>query len=88
MFSVLKMKSLPLYSGETRTGAGLTDENAVPDIPETPVSLAGDTWIMGAHRIRCGDATDSDDVVKLLLGETADLVFTDTHYNVSYEVTP
>ena len=46
--------------------AGLTDENAVPDIPETPVSVPGDMWILGNHQIRCGDATDSD-----RCGETA-----------------
>lgn len=73
-----------LLSGN-EDAAGLTDENAVPDIPETPVSVPGDTWILGAHRIRCGDATDSDDVARLLSGETADLVFTDPPYNVSYE---
>src|ERR1700691_1675 len=42
---------------------GLTDEDAIPEVPETPVSAKGDLWIMGNHRLLCGDATVQADVV-------------------------
>src|SRR6202050_5653058 len=41
---------------------GLTDEDAIPEVPETPVSAKGDLWIMGNHRVLCGDATVQADV--------------------------
>jgi DNA modification methylase len=66
-------------------GEGETDEDAVPELPETPISVLGDLWILGDHRLLVGDATDSDAVAKLLAGVPADLVFTDPPYNVSYE---
>jgi DNA modification methylase len=64
---------------------GLTDEDAVPELPETPISRLGDLWILGDHRLLVGDATHSDAAVKLLSGSLVDLVFTDPPYNVSYE---
>jgi DNA modification methylase len=64
---------------------GLTDEDAVPDVPERPVAVAGDLWVLGDHRVLCGDATDLKAVRKLVAGEQADLVFTDPPYNVDYE---
>ena len=64
---------------------GLTDEDAVPDVPERPVTVAGDLWVLGDHRVLCGDATDLKAVRKLVAGEHADLVFTDPPYNVDYE---
>jgi DNA modification methylase len=64
---------------------GLTDEDAVPELPETPVSLAGDLWILGNHKLVVGDATNQDDVTMLMAGDTADLIFSDPPYNVSYE---
>src|SRR5712671_4344139 len=64
---------------------GLTDEDAIPELPETPISLAGDLWILGDHRLLVGDATDTDAVAKLMAGGPADLVFTDPPYNVDYE---
>ena len=45
---------------------GLTDEDAVPELAETPVSVAGDLWILGDHRLLCGDATCSADVNRLM----------------------
>jgi DNA modification methylase len=67
------------------TNEGLTDEDAVPDVPERPVTVAGDLWLLGDHRVLCGDATDLKAVRKLIAGEQADLVFTDPPYNVDYE---
>jgi DNA modification methylase len=64
---------------------GLTDEDAVPDVPERPVTVTGDLWLLGDHRVLCGDATDLKAVRKLIAGEQADLVFTDPPYNVDYE---
>jgi DNA modification methylase len=64
---------------------GLTDEDAVPALPEEPVSRLGDLWILGNHKLLVGDATDGGDVATLMAGEVADLVFTDPPYNVDYE---
>src|ERR1700722_755874 len=70
---------------DDEVATGLTDEDAVPDVPERPVSVAGDLWLLGDHRVLCGDATDLKAVRKLVAGEQADLVFTDPPYNVDYE---
>jgi DNA modification methylase len=64
---------------------GLTDEDSIPELPETAVCQAGDLWILGDHKLLVGDATRSDDVAKLMAGAAADLVFTDPPYNVDYE---
>jgi hypothetical protein len=64
---------------------GLTDEDAVPDLPQTPASVTGDLWILGAHRLLVGDATNGDHVTRLMAGAAADLVFTDPPYNVDCE---
>jgi DNA modification methylase len=64
---------------------GLTDEDAVPELPETPISTAEDLWILGRHRLLVGDATNQNDVSTLMAGDAADLVFTDPPYNVDYE---
>jgi len=64
---------------------GLCDEDAVPELADTPISLLGDLWILGDHRLLVGDATNTDAVAKLMAGSPADLVFTDPPYNVDYE---
>src|ERR1019366_2256510 len=64
---------------------GLTDEDATPEVPARPVSQAGEIWLLGKHRVLCGSATDMRDIERLMLGEQADLVFTDPPYNVDYE---
>jgi DNA modification methylase len=64
---------------------GLTDEDAIPEVPETPVSAKGDLWIMGNHRVLCGDATVQADVLRLISGDEADLGFLDPPYGVDYE---
>jgi ParB-like chromosome segregation protein Spo0J len=66
---------------------GLADEDAVPEVPEMPVTVAGDLWVLGQqHRLLCGDATVAADVQRLMAGAAAaDLVFTDPPYNVHYE---
>ena len=64
---------------------GLTDEDAVPELPEVPVSRTGDLWILGDHKVLVGDATDRTSVARLMDSDTADLIFTDPPYNVDYE---
>lgn len=64
---------------------GLTDEDAVPDAPETPVSKLGDVWLLGNHRLMCGDSTSIDAVEHLIAGHKADMVFTDQPYGVDYK---
>jgi DNA modification methylase len=64
---------------------GLTDEDTVPALPQTPTSVAGDLWILGGHKLLVGDATVPADVERLMVGDTADLVFTDPPFNVDYE---
>jgi hypothetical protein len=56
---------------------GLTDEDAVPDVPDDPVTVLGDVWLLGNHRVMCGDSTSIDAVEKLMGGVKADMVFTE-----------
>lgn len=63
---------------------GLTDEDAVPELPEEPTTKLGDLWLLGEHRLLCGDSTSIDAVDKLMGGQLADMVFTDPPYNVNY----
>ncbi|MCL4844785.1 MAG: site-specific DNA-methyltransferase [Bryobacteraceae bacterium] len=67
--------------------AGLTDEDAVPETPETAVTVPGDVWVLGQHRLLCGDATVMGDVEKVLAGGLADMTFCDPPYNVNYGAT-
>jgi DNA modification methylase len=55
-----------------------------PEVPVTPVSRSGDLWLVGSHRLLCGDATRPEDVARALGGALADMVFTDPPYNVDY----
>lgn len=64
---------------------GLTDPDAAPPPPDVPVSRSGDVWIMGRHRLMCGDSTNLEHVQALMGGEQADLVWTDPPYNVAVE---
>lgn len=64
--------------------AGNTDEDAVPEVPVTPVSKPGDLWQLGNHRLLCGDSTVLANVERVLEGALADMVFTDPPYNVDY----
>lgn len=64
---------------------GLTDPDDIPEAPADPVSVLGDVWLLGRHRIVCGDSTSIDIVEGLLGGAKAALVFTDPPYGVSYQ---
>lgn len=65
--------------------AGLTDENDVPEKPEDPISRLGDVWLLGKHRLVCGDCTDPLIVDKCLDGITPHLMVTDPPYGVEYD---
>lgn len=60
---------------------GLTDEDAVPEVPETPKTVLGDVWVLGNHRLMCGDSTSIDAVERLMDGLKADFCFTSPPYN-------
>lgn len=64
---------------------GLTDEDAVPEVPETPITVQGDIWVLGNHRLMCGDSTSIDALEKLTNGSLVDMWLTDPPYNVAYE---
>ncbi len=63
---------------------GLTDEDAVPEVPDEPKTKLRDIYELGNHRLMCGDSTSIDSVEKLMDGQKADMVFTDPPYGVSY----
>jgi DNA modification methylase len=60
---------------------GLTDEDAVPEVPAVPVTVEGDVWLLGRHRLMCGDSTSIDAVDKLMAGRKANICFTSPPYN-------
>jgi len=62
---------------------GLTDPDAAPAVQENPVTVPGDVWIMGKHRLMCGDSTSMNDIEKLTAGNGIDFVFTDPPYGVA-----
>jgi DNA modification methylase len=63
---------------------GLTDADDVPEAPAEPITKPGDLWILGNHRLLCGDSTDVLAVERLMDGQKADMVFTDPPYNVAF----
>jgi site-specific DNA-methyltransferase (adenine-specific) len=69
----------------TEATEGLTDEDAVPAVPAVPVTVLGDVWVLGRHRVMCGDSCSITDMDKLVVGRQADMWLTDPPYNVAYE---
>lgn len=67
-----------------KTEEGLTDEDEVPEVPVEPTTKMGDVWLLGKHRVMCGDSTSIDAVNTLMNGNKVDLVFTDPPYNVAF----
>ena len=63
---------------------GLVDEDSTPDLVEDPITVEGDIWLLGNHRLMCGDSTSIDAVDKLMDGNKADMLFTDPPYNVAF----
>lgn len=73
------------HSAEDEAGVGgATDEDAVPEPPAQPVTELGSVWLLGRHRVMCGDSTSLDQVHALMNGAPVDLVFTDPPYNVAF----
>ncbi len=60
------------------------DADAVPEPQPDPISVLGDVWVLGRHRLMCGDSTSVDAFDRLMPGESADLIFTDPPYGMSY----
>jgi DNA modification methylase len=71
-----------LLAGEGK--AGLIEDDEAPALPEQAVTRPGDLWVLGEHRLLCGDATVPHDVERVLEGRLADMTFTDPPYNVDY----
>jgi DNA modification methylase len=66
---------------------GSSDDDAIPETPETAVTVVGDVWILGEHRLHCGDSTQMEAVEKVMAGGLADMVWSDLPYNVNYGAT-
>ena len=77
-------EELDRYLGAFDAEDGLVDEDLVPEVPDAPVSVSGDLWLLGNHRLLCGDATVLADVERALDGGLADMTFSDPPYNVDY----
>ena len=76
-----ELKGIIAEVGEGMTGEeGLTDPDYVPEVPDEPVTVSGDLWKLGEHRLLCGDATKKEDVERMMDGVRADMVFTDPPY--------
>ena len=70
---------------EEEPSEGLTDEDAVPELPETPTTVEGDVWVLGNHRLMCGDSTSIDAVDKLTGGLKPNAIFTDPPYGIGLD---
>jgi DNA modification methylase len=68
----------------TDAAEGLCDRDSVPEPPTEPITKPGDLWILGEHRLLCGDSTSDDDIARLLDGEKAAMCATDPPYLVDY----
>ncbi len=64
---------------------GLTDPDDIPEPPEEPITKPGDLWLLGKHRLLCGDSTVATDVERVLGGVTPHLMITDPPYGVEYD---
>jgi DNA modification methylase len=73
-----------IMAGEETTVDGQTDEDAVTELRETHISRHGDLWILGEHRLVCGDATQASSYEQLLAGQRVQMIWSDLPYNVNY----
>lgn len=70
---------------EPEVTEGLTEDDKVPEVPEQPITALGDVWVLGKHRLMCGDSTSIDAFDSLMAGQQADMIFTDPPYGMSYD---
>ena len=73
---------LDVWTGEPEETEGFTDPDDVPEVPEEAKTKLGDVWLLGEHRVMCGDSTSKEAVEILMDGEKADMVFTDPPYGM------
>ena len=73
-----------IFDGEETDSQGQTDDDQVPEVPENLISQPGDVWILGQHRLLCGDATQAESYERLLQGQVVDMTFSDPPYGVNY----
>jgi len=74
-----------LLTGDVGVKEGLTDPDAVPEPPDEPITKPSDLWVLGDHRLLCGDSSSESDLDRLLDGASIDMVNTDPPYNVKVE---
>lgn len=72
-----------MLAGLDATPEGETEADAVPDLQAEAVTSPGDVWVMGKHRVMCGDSTDAGNVALLMNGEKADICFTSPPYGAA-----
>lgn len=81
-----RIASAPAEIGQLRgVGGGLTDPDDAPPVPEVPTTTPGDLYVLGEHRLLCGDSTDAAAVARLLEGRVPSLMVTDPPYGVKYD---
>jgi DNA modification methylase len=73
-----------LLDGEETDQTGQTDDDQIPEVQEDAVSKPGDVWMLGPHRLLCGDATQAESYERLLAGQRARMIWSDLPYNVNY----
>lgn len=84
-FSLAEIDFVLEEAGEANPDASEAAEDATPTVIGSAVSTMGDIWILGRHKLICGDARDSNDYARLLGDERVDMVFTDPPYNVAID---
>ena len=82
---LLGFPDLDALMGNDEPEEGLTDPDDVPEPPADPITQPGDLWILGEHRLLCGDSTDAESVAYLMNGAKADMVFTDPPYGMKLD---
>jgi DNA modification methylase len=80
MTELIELPEIDFSFGEDEDYQGLTDPDEVPEVEETPVSKTGDIWLLGDHRLMCGDSTNEDDVKKLINGKKCRMMITSPPY--------
>jgi DNA modification methylase len=84
-FDIEEISPVKEYEQKKQSEQPVFNEDIVQEPPQEPITKRGDIWILGNHRLMCGDSTSQDDVAKLMDGQKADMVFTDPPYNIDYQ---